>query len=124
MEILIKNEIALHQFEIRKNKKEVARLIHPNFREIGMSGISYDFTGIIEIMDEEIQSNGYIHSQDFESIQIEPSIYLLLYKSAWIDEDGVKSNFAKRSSIWAFSKENWQLKYHQGTPCEEFSISI
>ncbi|MDP5208332.1 MULTISPECIES: DUF4440 domain-containing protein [unclassified Microbulbifer] len=124
MDILIDLERALHQCEVRQNKAKAASLIHTSFKEIGASGRSYDFDSIVEMMSAELSSNGYIHSQDFESIQLEASVYLLLYKSAWVDNNGIKSNFAKRSSIWIFSGEKWQLKYHQGTPCLEFELGI
>lgn len=122
MDILIEQEIALHQYEVRKNKQEVTRLVHPSFREVGQSGSSFDFNTIIQMMDDEKPCAGYIHSQDFETIQLEPSIQLLLYKTAWVDKLGTKAHFAKRSSIWVFTGENWQLKYHQGTPCEKFEF--
>lgn len=124
MNILIDLERALHQCDIRQNKAEVESLIHASFKEVGASGRSYNFNTIIKMMGAEQSSNGYIHSQDFESILLESSIYLLLYKSAWVDNNGIKSNFAKRSSIWVFTGENWQLKYHQGTPCQEFELRI
>lgn len=122
MDFLIEQEVALHQFETRQNRDEVTRLIHPSFREVGRSGTSFDFNSILEMMTAEQASGGYIHSQDFELIQLEASVYLLLYKSAWVDEAGNAGHFSKRSSIWSFTGENWQLKYHQGTPCEEFEL--
>ncbi|GAL29963.1 hypothetical protein JCM19239_7832 [Vibrio variabilis] len=42
MEVIIELEVALQQFEIRQDKVEVERLIHPNFIEVGRSGKSYD----------------------------------------------------------------------------------
>ncbi|WP_159737095.1 nuclear transport factor 2 family protein [Vibrio atypicus] len=122
MDVLIEQEIALHQFATRQSKEEVSRLVHPTFKEVGKSGISYDFASIIKMMDGEKPSKGRIHSQEFESIQLEPSTHLLLYKTAWVSELGAKSHFAKRSSIWVFTGQNWQLKYHQGTPCDEFEL--
>tara|TARA_Y100001956_G_C4120090_1_gene186938 strand:+ start:59 stop:445 length:387 start_codon:yes stop_codon:yes gene_type:complete len=122
MDILIEQEVALHKYEVRQNKQEVTRLVHPSFREVGKSGTSFDFAAIMQMMNEEKPNSGYIHSQDFETIQLEPSIQLLLYKTAWVDRLGAKAHFAKRSSIWVFTGESWQLKYHQGTPCEEFEF--
>lgn len=122
MNILIEQEVALHQYDIRQNKQEIARLIHPSFREIGQSGRSFDFQTIVEMMVNEQPSNGHIHSQDYEIIPLEPSTHLLLYRTVWIDELGNKTHYAKRSSIWSFNGENWQLKYHQGTPCEAFEL--
>ena len=122
MDILIEQEIALHQYETRQSKTDIARLIHGDFREVGESGISYDYQSIIEMMGNEQPSNGFIHSQNYECIQLEASAQLLLYKSASVDELGKKSHFAKRSSIWVLNGTQWQLKYHQGTACEPFEL--
>jgi hypothetical protein len=122
MDILIEQEIALHQYEVRQNKLEVMRLLHPSFREVGKSGNSYDYQSTVEMMEHEKPSKGYIHSQEYECIQVELSVQLLLYKSAFVDEYGEESNFAKRSSIWIFTGACWQMKYHQGTLCKPFGL--
>ncbi len=123
MDILIEQELALHRFEVRQNQQEVNRLIHPSFREVGESGKSYDFETTMEMMKKEKPSHGYIHAQDFESLALNDGVYLLLYKSAWVHSNGSRSNFAKRSSIWTLVEDNWQMTYHQGTPCERFNIA-
>jgi hypothetical protein len=122
MDILVEQEIALHQYEVRQNKSEIIRLLHPSFREVGESGSSYDYNSIVEMMEAEKPSKGYIHSQDYEKIHIEHSVQLLLYKSVSVDECGVVSHFAKRSSIWVLTGLQWQMKYHQGTSCEPFEL--
>ena len=122
MNILIEQEIALHQFEVRQDKQQVARLLHPEFCEVGVSGTSFDYPAIVELMEQEQPSQGIIHSQDFKCVQLEASVQLLLYRSAWITAEGEASNFAKRCSIWVFSGNGWQMKYHQGTPCDVFEL--
>ncbi|CAG9297932.1 nuclear transport factor 2 family protein [Celerinatantimonas diazotrophica] len=122
MEVLIEQEIALHRYEIRQDLNEVARLLHSSFKEVGRSGRSFDYSSILGMMQSEEPSNGHIHSQDFECILLEPSVQLLLYKSAWVSEAGEVSAFTKRSSIWVFTGQGWQMKYHQGTPCEKFEL--
>lgn len=124
MDILIEQEVALHQYDVRQNKLEVTRLLHPDFREVGVSGRSYDYESIVKRMGAEKSSKGHIHSQDYECIQIEPSAQLLLYRSVFVDEHGGFSHFAKRSSIWVLSGVQWQMKYHQGTSCEPFQLSF
>ena len=122
MNVLVKQEIELHQYEVRQSPTEIRRLIHPSFSEVGKSGNSYDFTSIIEIMSSEEPSRVSIHSQNYECIQLEPSLQLLKYESALITESGDVSDYAKRCSIWAFTGTCWQLKYHQGTPCSAFEL--
>ena len=122
MEVLIEQEIALHQYEIRQNLNEVQRLLHSSFKEVGRSGRSFDYAAIIEMLQSEEPADGYIHSQEFECVALEPSVQLLLYKSAWVSKTGAISAYTKRSSIWVFTDQSWQMKYHQGTPCEAFEL--
>lgn len=124
MKFLIEQEVLLQQYETRQNEHEVMRLLHPDFVEVGRSGRSFDLQSILELMENEEPSTGKIHSQSFECIALEPSVQLLLYKSAWVDSKGSASLYTKRSSIWVFTGEKWQLKYHQGTPCEPFRIEV
>ena len=122
MNILIEQEIELHQYETRKSNTDLERLIHQSFSEVGKSGNSYDFASIVEMMKTEVSSSSRIHSQNYECNQLEPSVQLLKYESAVVDETGQVSDYAKRCSIWAFTGLYWQLKYHQGTPCPPFEL--
>ncbi|GAL35307.1 hypothetical protein JCM19240_3677 [Vibrio maritimus] len=124
MEVIIEQEIALHQFEVRQDKVKIERLIHPDFREVGRSGNSYDFKSIVRMMEAEKPSNVQVHSQNYECVALEPTVQLLTYETALIDDSGQISNFAKRSSIWVLVGELWQLKYHQGTPCDILEIKV
>ncbi|MFA0325078.1 DUF4440 domain-containing protein [Vibrio splendidus] len=122
MDILVEQEVELHKYEIRQNKADRERLIHPHFSEVGKSGNSYDYSSIVEMMETEKPSSTRVHSQNYECIQLEPSVQLLKYKSAIVDEAGEVSGYAKRCSIWVFTGTSWQLKYHQGTPCSPFKL--
>jgi hypothetical protein len=122
VEQIIELERSLHLFSVRQNKKRRRKLLHPEFYEIGRSGKSYNYDEINAMMDAEQQSKGRVHSQEYDVIALTPSIYQLIYKSAWIDEAGVASFHSKRSSIWIKHKKQWQLKYHHGTPCQSFEL--
>ncbi|WP_196140384.1 DUF4440 domain-containing protein [Aliikangiella sp. G2MR2-5] len=122
MDIIISREISLHKFNTRQNPLELKCLIHPDFREIGRSGKIFDFDSIVEMMKAEEPSDYKVHSQGFKGIQLEASSYLLTYQSARVDKNGEVSNYAMRSSIWLEIDENWQLIFHQGTPCEAFEL--
>jgi hypothetical protein len=123
MDELIQKEIALHQFEIRTDKGEASRLLHPDFLEVGKSGKTFDFNLIMESMSKEKPTGSVVHSQDYECISLEANTNLLLYRSAVINNDGAIGSYAKRSSVWVKFKNEWKLRYHQGTPCEEFQLS-
>lgn len=120
MDFIIEQERVLHSFKTRQNPDVVARLLHPSFKEVGRTGNHFDYGETLASLKGEAYSAGYIHSQDYECIELEPFIQLLLYKSAWVDESGAISTFTQRSSIWIFIGEYWQMQYHQGTPCERF----
>ncbi len=123
MKILIEKEVALHHYEVRADKSQVLKLLHPEFKEVGESGVSFSLNSILELLGNEQPNGSKIHSQDYESIKLTSDVYLLLYRSANIDVNGIPTHFAKRSSIWSLTDEGWQMKYHQGTPCKPFSIT-
>ncbi|UPR53328.1 DUF4440 domain-containing protein [Vibrio cyclitrophicus] len=122
MDLLVEQEIELHQYDVRHNQLDRERLIHPQFSEVGKSGNSYDYSSIVKMMETEEPSNTRVHSQSYECIQLEPSVQLLKYESAIVDKSGEVSDYAKRCSIWVFTGTSWQLKYHQGTPCSPFKF--
>ena len=122
MDILIEQEIELHQYHVRTSKADLERLLHHSFTEVGQSGTSFDYDAIIAMMTCERSSKGYIHSQNYECVPLEQAVQLLKYQSAFISETGAISHYTKRCSIWAFTGFNWQLKYHQATPCPTFEI--
>ncbi len=122
MDILVEQEIELHQYEIRQSLPDIERLIHPSFSEIGKSGISFNFASIVKMMSSEEPSGVQIHSQNYECVQLEPSVQLLKYESAVVSPSGEVSDYARRSSIWAFNGTCWQLKFHQGTLCPTFEL--
>jgi hypothetical protein len=123
MKILIEKEIQLHKFEIRTNETEVSKLLHSEFLEVGKSGRTFDYQTIVKSMVLEKPTESVVHSQEYECIQLAENVCLLLYKSAVIMENGAVGGFAKRSSVWIKDKLEWKLRYHQGTPCDEFQLS-
>lgn len=123
MEELIKNEIALHQFEVRTDRSEVLKLLHSDFLEVGKSGRTFDLNSLIESMGAEESTGAVVHSQDYECINLKGDAFLLLYKSAVINADGSIRSYAKRSSVWIEEEGEWKLRYHQGTFCDEFELS-
>jgi len=123
MDVLIEQEIALHQHEIRTDREQVERLLHPDFVEIGRSGKQYDFQSI---WDSELKASNpqhVLHSQDYLAVKLSPGVMLLLYQTATKQSVGGYSDYAKRSSVWVFNESCWQMIYHQGTPCEAFEIN-
>lgn len=123
MELIIEQEVALHQVWFNTDKSVVERLISPKFSEVEESGRSFNFDQVCAFMDNEKRSEDRVHSQDFEIIHLAQSSVLLLYKSALLSSTGEYSHFAKRSSVWVKENNHWKMRYHQGTHCEVFDIT-
>ena len=81
MNIIISKEIELHQYEVRTDREQVLKLLHPDFQEVGESGNNFTLKSILELLGGEEPNGSKIHSQDYESIQLASDVYLLLYKS-------------------------------------------
>ena len=123
MEILIEQEITLHQVQNRTNQLVLKQLLHPDFREIGESGNSYDYNQIVSFLENEQRNGDIVQAQDFECIFLAVNTRLLLYKSAVLSSSGEYTSFAKRSSIWVESNGQRRMQYHQGTKCEPFAVT-
>ncbi|QFT54134.1 DUF4440 domain-containing protein [Microbulbifer sp. THAF38] len=120
---IIEYETMLQDKNTRSNQKILEKLLSPDFREVEKSGLSFDFKLITTQMQSEKDSEWTVHSQNYQCITLSESVQLLLYQSAHRNQQGNYSDFCKRSSIWLFNKGRWQMPYHQGMPCETFSIS-
>lgn len=120
---VIELEVKLHQSEVRNNRDELLRLLHPSFQEVGKSGHSFTRQSIIESLMLEEDDDYQILSQNFKPTLLAEGVILLLYQSV-LKKSSVLSGYAKRSSIWVLnsSQHSWQVLYHQGTPCEAFDI--
>ncbi|WP_125780666.1 DUF4440 domain-containing protein [Pseudoalteromonas rubra] len=122
MNLLIAQEIELHQYYTRHNRAAIERLLHVEFSEVGMSGTRYTLDSIVAMMGEEGRAQQRVHSQSYCCNTLAPGVCLLRYQSALVDEEGEACNFAERCSVWVLTGEQWQLKYHQGTACAPFEL--
>ena len=119
---LRKLEVELHQPEVRTDADRLNSLLHESFREIGRSGRLYQRDEIArEVLTES--SPPLVWSQDFAVEEIAEGIALLTYRSAHIDETGMLYRHSLRCSFWQRTILGWQMRFHQGTPTDEFSRS-
>ena len=114
MEILIKLEILLHQYEVRGNTKQLEVLIHPSFQEIGYSGRYYTKEEVLKALTSQ-KNTPNIYTEDFSVTPISSTVALLTYTSANIEKDGKLTKLALRSSLWKKSGDKWQIVFHQAT---------
>jgi hypothetical protein len=123
MDLLVKQEIALHQHHTRTDVDTIKRLLDPQFLEVGQSGNSFDLEWVLRHQPNEAQSEGQIHSQDYQAHPLSETVVMLTYKTAWNDGIGNITRHTKRCSIWVLNEQQWQMRYHQGTPCAAFALT-
>lgn len=102
-------EISLLDPQVRKNIKELDRLIADNFYEIGASGKVYDKNNVLARL--PLEQNDEILGEviDFEIDNI--TEYLI--RANYILEE--KTRRTRRTSIWQRQNDNYQMIFHQGT---------
>jgi hypothetical protein len=100
LETLRALEVALHQPSVRRDRGQLDRLLHPNFREFGRSGHTYDRAEMLVELPQE-QQPAKIWSQDFTLQLLAEGSVLLTYRSANVIADGTLERHANRSSCVA-----------------------
>jgi hypothetical protein len=120
LQVLRALEVEMHHPQVRADRARMEQLLHPDFLEIGRSGAIYTRA---EVLDEfALKPPSYtVWSQDFAVTRIAPMLAMLLYRSAHIDDVQRLDRHTIRTSIWQSTEQGWQVRFHQGTPCEGFS---
>jgi hypothetical protein len=119
LDTLRKLEVATHQPQVRTDHRQLERLLHPNFFEVGRSGALYSRAGVLaEFTDQPPRYR--VWSQDFQIESLTEGLALLTYRSAHIADDGTLERHTLRASLWQSTHQGWQLRFHQGTPVAVF----
>jgi hypothetical protein len=108
-------EVELHHAGPNFRKARVEELLHPQFHQAGRSGQHYDRQTVVRFLSSQ-KAPASVESSRFAVAVLAPQCALLTYESFQWSPDGREQNRALRSSIWVKSGEQWQLRYHQGTP--------
>lgn len=109
-------EVELHHPGAACTTLRLERLLHPDFHEVGRSGLPYDRGTVLRYLAQRpavplVQSHGFAVSR------LAPDVALLTYRSTEHREGpGAPPVHTWRSSLWVRSAAGWQLRYHQGTP--------
>ncbi|WP_034388508.1 nuclear transport factor 2 family protein [Comamonas composti] len=104
------------------DRARLEQLLHPEFHEVGRSGLAYDRATVIDFLAGQ-QSRAPVASTDFSARWLGPDLALLNYGSALREADGALVQHTLRSSIWLRCGTQWRLRYHQGTPAAAPSIT-
>ena len=84
-------------------------LVHSEFVGLSSSGGVYDRQFMVDTVSQETSSDRVVIA-DFETHTISEDTVLVTYRSI-----GGTGDETRRSSLWVRTEE-WQLRFHQGTP--------
>ncbi|UAA40082.1 hypothetical protein KIH87_06950 [Paraneptunicella aestuarii] len=132
-------EVSLHQPDVRSNPIKLEALLHPEFQEIGRSGNRYNRVAIMALLlddvdESESEKDVTLVSKNFAFALLSPSLVQVTYKSAekvlnraQDSREEELINIAYRSSLWQRADaidqgkaEQWQVRFHQGTPLADY----
>ncbi|CAL9357625.1 DUF4440 domain-containing protein [Streptomyces sp. Tu 3180] len=111
----IEGELRLMDPAVRSSRTEVARLLDPEFTEVGSSGRRYTYEDMIAWLPDHPGSSadGPVHEpSEITGVLLAPGLVHLTYETRF---DGRR---ARRSSLWRErdGETGWRMYYHQGTP--------
>lgn len=105
-------EPIFHTREFGMTAAERARVVAPEYWEVGASGRRYSREFILRMLDErppvDAAEVGW-KCCDFGLRRMGPEIYLLTYR---LDQAG---RITRRATVWEKRGEGWRILYHQGT---------
>ncbi|EJD6614421.1 MULTISPECIES: DUF4440 domain-containing protein [Providencia] len=111
---LIDVEKKLHLSANRQNINFLREVLHEDFFEFGRSGGTTNKTNTLSVLVDEQPKT--IYSEDYHCTLLSDNTLLMTYTS-FERQQNVKIKLTHRSSIWLKnSKNQWQLRFHQGTP--------
>lgn len=113
-EVLRRNEEALLDPAIRRDRDRVAALLSEDFVEFGASGRVFALTEILELLATETYQPPLI--EDFRCRSIAPTVALVTYRAVRPNPAPGKSAASLRSSVWTNERGQWRMVFHQGTP--------
>ncbi|MBP6346616.1 DUF4440 domain-containing protein [Neisseriaceae bacterium CLB008] len=112
--LLSSRERALQQANIRQDAVALAALLHPEFTEVGRSGLRYDLAEVLRHLPQEAPRE--LVSEAFSLSCVSENVALLSYCSRERQSDGVWGKHTLRTSLWQNVNGVWLLRFHQGTP--------
>lgn len=112
---LIALETDLWRAETRFDRSFMDGVLAADFLEYGRSGRSYDREAILNTPAGPLLSRLPLREVGFRILSAD--VVQVTYISE-VEYDGVLLK-ARRSSIWSRKSEDWELRFHQGTPLFE-----
>lgn len=106
-------EHTLWRAQTRYDRALMDQTFAPDFHEFGRSGRRYTREDLLPT-GETGTIDATLHALTITALS--DTIALVTYISELRGPTGTE--WANRSSLWDRSKGRWQLRFHQGTPCE------
>lgn len=95
---------------VRSSAERLAELLHPEYREFGVSGKVWDRDSIIAALTaRDAPAPRPITTSRMKGVRLAPDVVHLTFDT----ESGAKR--AHRSSLWRLTGGRWLLYFHQGT---------
>ncbi|HEY5307170.1 MAG TPA: DUF4440 domain-containing protein [Casimicrobiaceae bacterium] len=108
-------ELRLLCRNVRRSLAELEQLLADDFLEFGSSGAIYRKSDVIDALRREpIDARSLT---DFRLVALARDVVLATYREARQPVDGTRPAHSLRSSVWRHNLGQWQLFFHQGTPC-------
>ena len=101
-------ELALLSSAVRRDPAAVARLLHPEFVEIGRSGRRWTYTDTIEALAGE-NDRDTPATDEWSVQQIAPHLLLATFRVRGAQQD------SRHTSLWDVSDGAPRLRHHHGT---------
>jgi ribonuclease HI len=99
-------ELRLLEPSVRRDRDEVARVLDPDFREIGRSGRLWTREEMLDAIEGFESSSVRVVATEISGERIADGLVLVTYET----------HDARRSSLWRHDGSSWRILFHQGTP--------
>src|SRR5205807_9587514 len=111
IEEVLAGELAVLTADVRADPAALARLLHNDFVEFGMSGRISDRAGTVAALAGGTSQP--VQACDMRAVRVGPDAVLVTYRARRPDR------VTLRSSLWVRLPAGWRLLFHQGTlqPC-------
>ncbi|KZY50515.1 DUF4440 domain-containing protein [Pseudoalteromonas shioyasakiensis] len=119
---LIDAERQLLEPEVRQSAEALDALLDDDFIEIAADGTSFNKFQVLTRLPTEVVPQFY--NQHFKGRMLSDDIAQLSYQAAFRRSARSEFNYSVRMSLWRFNGKQWQMVFHQGTPCAVFTISM
>jgi len=107
----VEGELRLLDPAVRASADVLARLLHPEYREIDSAGRVWDRDAMIaSLTGQDAPRPGPLTASRMRGIQFDGELVHLTYDTER------RGNRAHRSSLWQLTATGWALYFHQATP--------